>query len=544
MFLSLSKRWVRRCGVLSFFCLVTANRVVASEFVLPSGVQPTTIIDLLTDLHWQQTGAVVSPRCSDSVFVRRAYLDLVGRIPTPSEANQFLKSLDSSKRELLLESLCASNEFGRRMSELFDAVLMGRKGARKQKRRIEHGWHDYLADNFNRNRPWNEMVREILLARPNGEADRGAVWFLYERNNNYQDIAEAIAPGFFGMQIQCAQCHDHPLVDEIEQRHYWGLVAFFNRGENVDTPNGPRVGESAIGGFAKFTDLAGDASDALLTFLGKAHVVSESRPAEGKEEDSDDNYVVRDADGSELNPRVPKFSRREEFVQNFVADNRLIARAFVNRIWAMMLGRGIIHPVDEMDSMHDASHPQLLDWLAQDFEQSDYDVKRLIKSIGNSRVYQLDAKPLGDVSDESTFAWALQKPLAAESLYRSILVAVDGSMEAEKSETLNQFRDVFPDVFPAVSMSILKQSLFLTNSGVIHETIELDDDSQLSKRVDEGKKQTVVRTAFQTAFGRLPEDEEFIRSMAFLEAREGDLRDGARQLMWALVTSAEFRFNH
>lgn len=528
------------------WCGTTFAAQPASEtVVLPSGLEPTTVIDLLTELHWQRTGATASPGCHDAAFVRRVYLDLIGRIPTLTDAQQFLDSRESDKRQRLINSLIDSPEYGRRMSELFDAVLMGRKGAGKQQERIDSGWNQYLADSFNENRPWDELVRDILLARPAGQSDRGAVWFLYERKNNHQDIAEAIAPGFFGVQIQCAQCHDHPLADEIEQGHYWGLVAFFNRGKNVSTPQGARVSESAIGGFAKFTDLTGMASGAQLTFLGKSLTVPEQPPQDGqKEENSPDKYHEKDANGNELTPRVPKFSRREEFVQQFVQDNPLVARALVNRVWAMLLGRGIVHPVDKMDSMHDPSHPELLDWLAVDFAQNGYDVKRLVRSIANSQVYQLDAQPLGDASDASTFAWALQRPLTAESLYRSILVAVDGCLDNENTDMLNSFREVFPDVFPDESMSVLTQSLFLSNSDFVQRLTSVRESSVLAELVAQDENQQVVHIAFETAFGRQPDDEELIRCLSFLSDRQANRPTAIGQLMWALVTSAEFRFNH
>src|SRR5690606_20216596 len=150
---------------------------------------------------------------------------------------------------------------------------------------------------------------------PRDEQQSGAQWFLFERGEDYQEIAEAIAPGFFGLQIQCAQCHDHPLAPEIEQRHYWGLVAFFNRGRRVDGREGPRVGESAVGGVVKFADRAGIAGDAEATFLGADPVVPEQRPEKDEANDERDKekndapdpekYVTHDDQGNELRPPVP-----------------------------------------------------------------------------------------------------------------------------------------------------------------------------------------------------------------------------------------------
>jgi hypothetical protein len=513
--------------------------------VLPPGLQPTTVIDLLIERRWQDRQITSSPRCSDAAFVRRIYLDVIGRIPTRDEAYRFRDDTESDKRRRLINTLLESPEYGRHMSEVFDAFLMGRRGAEKQRERRNHGWLDYLAHSFNENLAWNEMARDILLARPAGETDRGAVWFLYERKNKHQDIAEAISPGFFGVQIQCAQCHDHPMADEIEQRHYWGLVAFYNRGKNVKTDAGPRIGESAIGGFAKFTDLSGMANDSQLTFLGKSLVVPEIATVDAdKEADAADKYVDRDANGREFDPRVPKFSRREQFVEQIVNENPLVARAMVNRLWALLLGRGIVHPVDMMDSNHDPSHPELLDWLARDFVDSGYDIKRLVQQIVFTRTYHLDARPEGDATAQDTFAWALQKPLTAESLYRSMLVVIDGSLEAEDESALNSFCEVFPEVFPEESVSVLKQSLFLTNNPTLQQIVAARPGSVLRQLQSRDDNQAIVRTAFEATFARQPEEDELIACTEYLSARAENHNAAVRQLIWALLTSAEFRFNH
>src|SRR5262249_41118676 len=151
---------------------------------------------------------------------------------------------------------------------------------------------------------------------------------------DHQAIAEAVAPIVYGTKINCAQCHDHPLAREIKQAHYWGLVAAFNRSKNVE--GGSTVGESAIGGFVNFTNLKKESQPAVVTLLN-GRTIEEARPS-GEEKDSDDNYVDPKA-----KIRVPKFSRREAFADAATRDNPLLARAFVNRMWSVFLGRGIVN---------------------------------------------------------------------------------------------------------------------------------------------------------------------------------------------------------
>ncbi len=217
---------------------------------LPLGLDPSQVIDLAIESAWRENGVTHAGVANDSAFARRLYLDLIGRIPLESELKLFVNNTDSRKREQLVDSLLAGDEHAQHMAEVFNAVLMARREKAGPDRA---GWMEFLTSAIRENRPWNDVAREIVLARPSRAEDRGAVWYLYSRQNKHQDIAEAVSKDFFGVRIDCAQCHDHPLASEIEQRHYWGLVAFFNRSNNVDSPGGPRVAESAIGGFSEFT---------------------------------------------------------------------------------------------------------------------------------------------------------------------------------------------------------------------------------------------------------------------------------------------------
>ncbi|MCA9265014.1 MAG: DUF1553 domain-containing protein, partial [Planctomycetales bacterium] len=422
--------------------------------------------------------------------------------------------------------------------EVFDALLLGRRGQRSYDRRRQNGWMEYLESRFNVNERWDAIVAEILRARPTSPGERGVDWYLYERGDNFQEIAESISPAFFGIQIQCAQCHDHPLASEIEQRHYWGLVAFFNRGKRVDTSAGPRVGESAVGGFSKFTDLSGDTADVQLTFLGKHVTIPERRPlTEAEDKDASEKYFPL-AGSAEL-PPFPMFSRREQFVDNFVLGNPLVARAFVNRMWGLLLGRGIVHPVDKMNSMYDPSHPELLDWLTQDFEQSGYDIKRLVRAIVASTPYQLECRPTTTTVGDECFAWGIPKPMTAESYYRSILMSVDGSLDRFRNEVLLEFQEQFPDVFAEQTETTLKQSLFLSNNPFMQEILRpLAVDSMTTPT---SVNERIVE-AFCSTLGRVPDEVELAHCRTFL----GEAADmpAETSLWWSLVTSAEFRFNH
>jgi hypothetical protein len=354
------------------------------------GMAPEKAVDRFLELAWKLDKVTPAKATDDNAFARRLYLDLIGRIPTTEETRRFASDGKRDKRARLIETLLASDDYARHMREVFDYVLMGRPTRRWEDRRANEKWFTFLEDAFRRNRPWNEVVREIIVARPERSEDRGAVWFLYERDNNPQAMAEALAPVAFGVQIKCAQCHDHMVAREIKQAHYWGMVAAFNRSKNVDTPNGPGLSESAIGGFVSFANLKKESQRAELTFFN-GRKVNEGWPKDGeKETDSPELYLIpppnppkttnapsgnaprrrREGVTKADQPAVPKFSRRAALADAVTRDNPLLARAMVNRVWAMLLGRGLVLPVDLMDSKHPPTHPELLEWLARDFERS------------------------------------------------------------------------------------------------------------------------------------------------------------------------------
>jgi hypothetical protein len=419
---------------------------------------------------------------------------------------------------------------------------MGRGGPKVYRRRTESGWRAYLEQVFAANRPWDRVARELLLARPSDATDKAATWFLYERNDKYQEIAEAVSSAIFGVQIQCAQCHDHPLASEVEQRHYWGLVGFFRRSKNVDTADGPRVSESAVGGFEEFANLSGMSQPNLLTYL-QAGVISEPRPETGSQpKDSEDLYL---AGASASDPKVPKFSRRERFVDEVLPAHPLIARAMVNKLWALFLGRGLSHPHDKLDSMHSPSHPELLDALADGFVQSGYDIRLMVRAIVLSRPYQLDSRRDAGSHDPADFAWFHERPLAAEVWARNVARLVR-SQDTVDDRLLAEVREQFPDVLPEEVVTPLKNGLFLSNHRRLDEYLAESRDREHLTPMLVALPDHKARVAylFRRAFARLPDDEELAQGVAYLSQREDRLVTAVDQLVWSLMAGAEFRFQH
>lgn len=485
-------------------------------------------VDAFAVEGWTRRGIKPSPAAAERVWCRRIYLDLVGRIPTPAELEGFLFSPAHSKREELADRLLDSEEYAVHMRELWDVFLMGRaKRGNRDDRREQNGWWAFLENAFRENRPWDETVRDCLAARPDTPESKGASWFLYERRDQHQAIAEAVAPIVYGTRVDCAQCHDHPLAREIKQAHYWGLVTAFNRGKNVK--GGTDVAESAVGGFINFTNLKKESQPAVIALL-TGRTVEETWPeADQKEEDSDDKYVDPSA-----RVRVPKFSRREAFAEAATQDNPLLARAFVNRMWAALMGRGIVHPADQMNERNAPSHPKLLDWLAKDFTTHQYDVQRLIRGIVLSRPYALSN---GDAAPES-FASLLERPLSAEQIARSWQIAAGVSPEDDGLR--RAVVAALPDVLPMEYNATFQQAQFLASSPELANLLQPASGNTVTRLGALPDAASRVREAFLAVYGRWPDDDEEARAIAFVNDRFDQPAEAVRDLLWALMTSAEF----
>jgi mono/diheme cytochrome c family protein len=511
---------------------ITAIPDAAAAISLPATTEipqdPTAAIDYFLSAGWRERRIEPAPLCDDRTFVRRVTLDVAGRIPTPDETLAFLFDASPDKRTALVDRLLASDEAAPNFREVWDLLLMGRRGSRREERRREGGWFAFLEEAFRRDRPWNEVVQTIITARPTQPQDAGAIWFLYERRNDHQQIAEAIAPVIYGTRIDCAQCHDHPLAGEIKQEHYWGLVAAFNRSKNTEK-GPPAVQESAAGGFMNFTNLKKESQPAAMVMLTGSKI-DEPRPS--KDEDSPDRYV--DANAA---VKVPKFSRRAVFAEVATGDNALLARSFVNHTWAVLMGRGIVDPPDEMNSKHAPSHREMLDWLAADFAAHQYHARRLIRSVLLSRAYQL-ARPAGiESSPPDAFAAALEKPLTAEAIARSLAIASGRNTEDNLRQAI---AERFPESPIRPARATIQQTMFLANSEQMAALFAPSDKEAVPAASTPADS---VRAIFRRALIREPDAEELAHGTEFLTGHD-NLAVATGQLLWALVAGPEFLTNH
>ena len=539
------------------------DAVSDSTIEIPKDLNASEAIDYVIKESCAKLGISLSPTVDDRTFCRRVHLDVVGRIPTSQEMENFLLSNNEDKRIKLIDRLLSSNEYSNYMAEIFSAMLLGRESERKKSRdeRVKNGWLEYLRWAFRTNRPWDVMARDIVIAKPQSKNESGASWFLFEQKNNHSEMAKLTMSSFLGKQIQCAQCHDHPVSPEIEQKHYWGMIAFFNRSLNVETKDGIRVAERATGGFSKYADLSGKSYDTSLVLVDGTEIVDENDPSK---KDNAELYVNAPAkswfDKNKSEKKgynlvkidqspEPKFSRREKLVEAiFKQAEGSFSKAFVNRVWALLMGRGFVHPVDKMDSSHPPSHPELLNFLASDFSKSGYDIKRLFRTILISKPYQLSSSSVEEIRPEpDTFSYFSVRALSAEALSKSLLVAMGNQPNEEGGFSeidYDKLRDVvvkkFPKILPEIYSPSVQQALFFSNNPLVEEFLFSENNTTIADIQMEKTNTEKVIKAFNLIINRFPDQSEIDAGVKFLERGN----DNVKQLCWALITGPEFRMNH
>jgi uncharacterized protein DUF1549/uncharacterized protein DUF1553 len=331
-----------------------------------------------------------APPADDAEFLRRLSLDLCNRIAPADEVRLFLQDRSTTKRQDYIDKLLASPQFARRLANYLDVTLMERRG---DKYVLRPDWENWLYQACLDNQSWDQIARELIMADGADPARRSPAKFSLEREADPNLLTRDVGRIFFGRDIQCAQCHDHPMVKDFEQREYYGLLSFFQRTELFKDPKGVFMLAEKAEGDATFQSVFNrSATHAARPSLPGGKAEAEPTPQAGKE------YVVAPAD--KVRP-VPTHSRREMLAKSATAgSNRAFNRNIANRLWAMMMGRGLVHPVDFDHADNPASHPELLDLLADEFAAMKYDMRAFLRELSLSRTYQrsFDAYPELDSS--------------------------------------------------------------------------------------------------------------------------------------------------
>jgi hypothetical protein len=355
---------------------------------------------------------------SDAEFARRAFLDLTGAIPSSAEARAFLDDPAPNKRELLIDRLLASPRYAVHVATVFDVMFMER---RPDKHVPAPEWLKYLQGSVEQNKPYDQLAREILGADGTDPAVRPAAKFFLDRDAEPHSSARDVGRIFFGMDLQCAQCHDHPLVDHYLQSDYYGLYAFVNR-TNVFTDAAQKksfLAEKSDGDASYKSVFTGDAANTRPQLPGEGEI-EEPRHRQGED------YVTAPAANARA---VPKYSRRAKLAELTTnGTNRQFNVNIANRLWAQVMGRGLVHPVDLHHPLNTPSHPLVLDLITNEFVAQKYNVKWLLRELVLTRAYQRSIDPTAEMSGQ--LAAASQQVPAVDVEYNRLKGVAEASRQA------------------------------------------------------------------------------------------------------------------
>ncbi len=539
------------------------------------------MIDRLVALQTADYDKLAAPVCSDEEFLRRIFLDLTGSIPTAVDARQFLADAKPKKREHLIDKLLASPEYARHMQRVFDVMLMRRL---PQKHVPLAEWEQFLRDSFAQNRSWDQIVRDILTADGSDPAHRGPARFYLDREGDVNEITRDIGKLFLGANLECAQCHNHPQVEDFKQQHYYGISAFFIRSFVMTDKDKHVIFAEKADGETKFESVfeirdklsKGPRTTGPKLFDG----MSISEP---KFEKLEDAYTVKPDDKDKTIRPVPRFSRRVKFAE-FIAstDNRRFCRTTANRLWALMVGRGIVHPVELDHSENPPSHSLLLAMLTEVLAERRLDIKLFLREIALSNTYQRSSRrdeaslaptqtaehsqPAGSASSsDAQFAQALLKPLSPAQFAWSVMQATgetdvhrlalgENFSESALHEKLVGYEQRFVQLFggepghPRENFeSTTDQVLFLANDPAIIGFLARKPGNLTDRllKLPEDNLQAIAEELFLSTLTRRPNADDLQDVSGFLAGQTGEGRVAAvQELIWATISSSEFRFNH
>ena len=513
------------------------------------------LINQAIEQQWKDSGLTPSPVEDDGKWARRAYLDLIGRIPNLQELSEFMRDKDVSKREKLVNTLLDDSryteEFANHWASIWSNVLIGRSGGNNRNSFISReGMAKYLRDCFAKNKPYDQMVYELVTAtgttKPGTEGFNGATNFLIDKVNEEDGVQATSATSriFLGLQVQCTQCHNHPFND-WKQQTFWEFNAFFRQSRALRRfVPGTRDVDFAELVDQDFEGTGGKPSEAEIYYQERNGLTKVAYPVF-----VDGSRIARSGYVSEVN-------RRTE-LGKFVVNSEYLDKMLVNRMWGHFLGYAFSKPIDDLGPHTALSHPALLNELGKEFRKSSYNLKELMKWIALSKPYQLSSRiqPGNEADDPASgnppqFSHFYLRQMSAEQLYQSLVNVggqARGSLEqqqVERDKWLGQFVVAFGtdegDEATTFNGSI-PQALMMFNGDLVKRATATDAGSWLGNLAKSNSNlPEKVGVIFAAGFARKPKPEELKISAQLVSARKGKMDEALQDLWWALLNSNEF----
>lgn len=485
-------------------------------------------IDELIAKRWAEEGIEPAGQSGDAEFLRRVYLDLTGVIPPVARVRAFLSDERPDKRARVIGELLLSPGYATHLATTWRNIMLPRGFDAEQLASVA-GVQNWLRDEFVANKRYDNMVADLLVAT--GGNETGPALFYTSLNLKPEELAAQTSRIFLGVQLQCAQCHDHPF-DSWTQDDFWGYAAFFAR-LRQSSPNQGQMPTRLI-----------DAPTGEVTLP-----------------ETDSIVPPKYLGGVDADPDEGGTRRRQLAIWTVSRDNPYLARAAVNWTWSHLFGRGLVEPVDDMSEKNPPSHPELLDELSAYFVEIGYDMRELLRTLANTGAYQLSSYMESDTDvPPELFSRMTAKPLTAEQLYDSMartLRPQEASMNTGRPRADNRLYDARRQAFLAKMATRsrnsseyeagLPQALMLMNGPIIAEATDGNKSGLLtSLEAPLFTDHERVEMLFLATLSRPPNEQEQARFVEHVTdgGSTGDRRKALSDVLWALLNSAEFAFNH
>jgi hypothetical protein len=508
--------------------------------VTPPTLDPAEL-DAMIDRSVQAARAPLAQLTTDLEFVRRAYYDLAGKPPTPDQVASFVRSGDRNRRAKLIDALLEGPEFARNWAYYWRDVIQFRATNDDQGMIRYRELEDWLADQFARNTPWDEISRELIAGTGKNDTN-GAVNFAMAHAAQPVELAGEVSRVFMGVQIQCAQCHDHP-TDSWKRQQFHELAAFFAGTKSK------RVTEQGVN--------------------PQVHeVVAEGKPG----------YAMPDLkDPQKKIPVQPKFFlagsdqpipggltavQRRDLAASFITgqDNPWFAKAFVNRVWTVLMGDGFFTPVDDMGPDREAKTPEVLDAVATQWQKGGYDIRWLFRTIMNTRAYQRQVRSTFSQTSKTPFAANCASRLRADQIAEALATVLNAPLgptvpdPAKKDETgkvvgdkPNGARFTFNGLYgfdPSTPtddlLGTIPQALYLMNNAQVNQGILGNKGKVLGDLLAATKNDLeVLEALYLRVLARRPTPKEVETSARYLKA-VGNRKEAFEDIFWSLINSTEF----
>jgi hypothetical protein len=560
--------WVVGPGVAACFSQSSGTSKSAASVKPTSASTDEDVIGYINRLirqGWTDNEVAPSGPATDHEWVRRVYLDIFGRVPSVDEANDYLATRGADRKARLIDKLLYSDEYtedyARNWTTVWTNILIGRAMGNNQRTMVNReGMQQYLRRSFLRNKPYDELVYELISAQghntPGEPGYNGAVNFVIDNLQENATTATAkTARIFLGMQVQCTQCHNHPFND-WKQDAFWSFNAFFRQARAARTGQGNRDSAARL----EDRDFAGDDN----RDIEKAAVYYELR--NGVMKMSLPTFV----DGTVIDPHgsVNRVNRRTELAR-LVRSSPFMSQAIVNRTWGHFFGYGFTKPVDDMGPHNPPTHPELLQRLAKDFVYQGHDLKKLIRWITLSEPYSLSSRanarnqigkdkykddPL--MGDKPLFSHFYLRQMQAEQLYESLIVATEAhktrgsfeDQERQKSTWLQQFNTAFgtDENDEATTFNgTIPQALMMMNGDLVKRATSGEKGSYLERLATSSLKDPdKINHLYMAALGRKPSRGELSIAQQCWVYRNGKTVEALEDIFWVLLNSNEFILIH